>query len=384
MENKTEPNLVPSSSSALAVKQNLVKVKRSIKKKFHDLHNEKLLINERINEEYKPLIEPLKKIATSADNSIAIKKEKDNSTYDGEIDSKKIKKFKPKRLSFTRYNSSATAKKKSKIRKSHTPYSGDYGTLHKIGSASDDGDDDELFESIPGSSKQFLSSTIRPTSVSGSDSKTKNILITSDDDDDDGDADDESQLRGAETKSRKKIQLTPQNDKKYYTANTSGERGGVYLGKEEVTFNTEFILVKRKRYKRTEGLLNLICSDNPRGYTANDLKEYKTILELTNAHRQNFTRNSQIVRDNSRKYNKIIKALFPIEGRGESKRLNKLQTKYMIVNKSGQIDYIYWDDPNELVERLRLLTSSKSVGHTAHNNEIMSIIEELHEANLIE
>lgn len=44
----------------------------------------------------------------------------------------------------------------------------------------------------------------------------------------------------------------------------------------------------------------------------------------------------------------------------------------------------YWDDPNELVDRLRLLASSASAGHTGHNNEIISIIEELREANLIE
>ncbi|KAI8123498.1 hypothetical protein CVS40_5822 [Lucilia cuprina] len=45
--------------------------------------------------------------------------------------------------------------------------------------------------------------------------------------------------------------------------------------------------------------------------------------------------------------------------------------------------YIYWDDPNELVNRLRLLTSSSSVGHNNHKNEIISIIEELKEANII-
>lgn len=46
--------------------------------------------------------------------------------------------------------------------------------------------------------------------------------------------------------------------------------------------------------------------------------------------------------------------------------------------------FIYWDDANELVSRLRLLVSSVSAGHTGHNNEILSIIEELREANIIE
>jgi hypothetical protein len=44
----------------------------------------------------------------------------------------------------------------------------------------------------------------------------------------------------------------------------------------------------------------------------------------------------------------------------------------------------YWDDPNELVDRLRLLVSSTSAGHTGHNNEIISILEELREARIIQ
>ena len=46
-------------------------------------------------------------------------------------------------------------------------------------------------------------------------------------------------------------------------------------------------------------------------------------------------------------------------------------------------NYIYWDDPNELVDRLRLLLSSEGAGHNNHLNEIISIIEELKEADII-
>lgn len=53
-------------------------------------------------------------------------------------------------------------------------------------------------------------------------------------------------------------------------------------------------------------------------------------------------------------------------------------------NIGGSNSYIYWNDVNELVSRLRLLVSSTSTGHTGHNNEIVSIIEELREANVIE
>ena len=47
------------------------------------------------------------------------------------------------------------------------------------------------------------------------------------------------------------------------------------------------------------------------------------------------------------------------------------------------INYVYWDDANELVDRLRLLLASRDAGHTGHDNEIASIVEELREAGLI-
>lgn len=53
--------------------------------------------------------------------------------------------------------------------------------------------------------------------------------------------------------------------------------------------------------------------------------------------------------------------------------------QYLDVKK----DYVYWDDPNELVDRLRLLIASTNAGHNGHRNEIISIIEELHEKNII-
>jgi len=47
------------------------------------------------------------------------------------------------------------------------------------------------------------------------------------------------------------------------------------------------------------------------------------------------------------------------------------------------IDYVYWDDSNELVDCMRLLEASRQVGHNAHDNEMLSIIEELRGAAII-
>ena len=49
----------------------------------------------------------------------------------------------------------------------------------------------------------------------------------------------------------------------------------------------------------------------------------------------------------------------------------------------NKIDYIQWNDPNEIVNHLRLLEVSHQAGLNDHNNEILSIIEEFCEAGLI-
>jgi len=54
----------------------------------------------------------------------------------------------------------------------------------------------------------------------------------------------------------------------------------------------------------------------------------------------------------------------------------------MILNDNA-IDYVHWDDPNELVDRLLLLDASHRAGNNAHDNEMLSIIEELRESGLM-
>jgi len=53
----------------------------------------------------------------------------------------------------------------------------------------------------------------------------------------------------------------------------------------------------------------------------------------------------------------------------------------MILNDNA-IYYVHWDDSNELVDRLWLLDTSQA-GNNAHDNEMLSIIEEFREVGLI-
>lgn len=60
-----------------------------------------------------------------------------------------------------------------------------------------------------------------------------------------------------------------------------------------------------------------------------------------------------------------------------------ISTDLMRFDRNKHASYTYWNDPNELVDRLRLLIASQAAGNNGHSNEIVSIIEELREANII-
>ena len=57
----------------------------------------------------------------------------------------------------------------------------------------------------------------------------------------------------------------------------------------------------------------------------------------------------------------------------------------MEVRRGGndKIVYVHWDDPNELMDRLRLLTESQRASNSGHTNEILCIVEELREPDIV-
>lgn len=143
-----------------------------------------------------------------------------------------------------------------------------------------------------------------------------------------------------------------------------------YVGDSSVNIDGNDVIVKKKRYKGTRGLYELLFKKNPVGYTVDDEKNYRQIILKTNAHRRYYQSNKQIDGSRLTKYKQIIGPY--VTGKGIFVESNK-----------NKIDYVHWDDPNELVARLRLLLSSQQAGHTGHTNEITSIVEELKEAGII-
>lgn len=71
------------------------------------------------------------------------------------------------------------------------------------------------------------------------------------------------------------------------------------------------------------------------------------------------------------------------KGSGLKASSKLLGFNFIPYNARNHIIYEYFDDPNELCERLRLLVSSRMAGNTNHMQEINSIIEELQELDYI-
>lgn len=72
--------------------------------------------------------------------------------------------------------------------------------------------------------------------------------------------------------------------------------------------------------------------------------------------------------------------------KGGSIKTNKnklIDFNFIPYDKNNRVIYEYFDDPNELCDRLRLLVSSRMAGNTNHMQEINSIIEELRELDYI-
>ena len=168
---------------------------------------------------------------------------------------------------------------------------------------------------------------------------------------------------------------------------------GVYLTEEGTKLGDkqfdvgrdDAIIIGDTRYVGTPGLYELIFKRIPDDaiYTKNDLKTYKSILLTTNAHRRGRSASKPVMGNKGYKYTAIIGPLIRGDKRTTTTGAGVLDVPSGMRVTDHRVDYVHWDDPNELVDRLRLLDASRRAGNNAHDNEILSIIEELREAGLI-
>lgn len=148
------------------------------------------------------------------------------------------------------------------------------------------------------------------------------------------------------------------------------------VGDKDLDFDSDGnINVGGVKYGSSKGLYELLFKRKPDKdlYTEDDLSAYRSILFATNTHRDGNKPNGRIRSNNGFKYTNIIKKLFPTRGKGMGQTWKSTNTR----------DVIYWDNPNELVQRFEHLVSSTETGNRVHGNEIISIVEELKEAGFI-
>jgi hypothetical protein len=164
---------------------------------------------------------------------------------------------------------------------------------------------------------------------------------------------------------------------------------GVYFGKDSTMLGDkrfdidrdDSLIIDKVRYNGTPGLYELIFKRLPDEaiFTEDDKQMYTSILLATNAHRRSHSADNPIMGNKGYKYKHIIA---PLVSKYNNKKGTGVIPSTMRLT-DNKIDYVHWDDPNELVDRLRLLDASRRAGNNAHDNEILSIIEELCEVGLI-
>lgn len=185
----------------------------------------------------------------------------------------------------------------------------------------------------------------------------------------------------------KYLHLLNMNRKKFLDMNYGVRKladGTLMIGDSPISFENDHVHVGDGKYRSSVGLLELLFRKQPDAQliSAEDRNNYEKILHATNAYRKHYSPDEVIQKQNSNKYRTYIAPLTSVTP--TRKRLGSgLPPPYKIARRGTRMDYVYWDDPNELVDRLRLLIAERSAGNPSHVNEIISIIEELREAGII-
>lgn len=156
------------------------------------------------------------------------------------------------------------------------------------------------------------------------------------------------------------------------------------IGNKEINFMDGKVIVGDQKYPVSDGLLELLFKKNVDRNVLKDadIAHYKKIAQDTNLLRKKFKPDGSFKNPS---YNKKFDAfLWELNPSNTLDKTGKGLPKFMIARRDeSPLDYRYWDDPNELVDRLRLLVAERSAGNDNHDNEIQAIIEELREAKII-
>lgn len=158
-------------------------------------------------------------------------------------------------------------------------------------------------------------------------------------------------------------------------------KGNILIGDSIVHVTKNALIINNdKRFAITHGLMELVFKKLPDKdlIEVQDVKNYKELLLLTNAHRQMYSGEKPINATRGKKYTGVISQLFPASGKPDQ------SPSTLAGSSSGRgFGRRYSNNVNSLVDRLMLLTLSKRAGHTGHDREINNIIMLLKENHVI-
>lgn len=145
------------------------------------------------------------------------------------------------------------------------------------------------------------------------------------------------------------------------------------IGKKEVNFNNNDIILDNKRYKGTQGLWRLLSYSqfiDPKFYTPEDFNTYKKIILETDSIYQNNDKNCRRVK--SSKGEKYIKIIAPI---WKEITENKVHEGSGLINYTeNPIQYKYINNLNELLKRLYFIAAEEAAGNNNFHNEKLAVI----------
>lgn len=138
------------------------------------------------------------------------------------------------------------------------------------------------------------------------------------------------------------------------------------------------------RRKRLMTLRDATRQKTPRTKRKNELAESfrevpkKIIRQSMGKKRKNFTDNIDVESMTAEPMETE-----DLEGAVGGRGMNAIDFNFIPYDVKNHIVYEYFDDPNKLCDRLRLLVSSRNAGNTNHLQEINSIMDELRELKCI-
>lgn len=159
---------------------------------------------------------------------------------------------------------------------------------------------------------------------------------------------------------------------------------GFFLGNSKVVIVGNDLVIQGEKYTGTPGLWELLTLKTPSDYTDKDLAIYSTLVRITNAHKQNYESEGRPLSSIAIKYKQIIKQIVDEDKTGGGFTHGKTYPDdRKTFKRNREVDYIYWNDINELVERYIVLCLAENAGNNSVQNEKASIIAELKEEGVI-